>query len=310
VGKGYFWLIRPNQDTDQQYDYGIVDECSKLNLNTNIVTNSGAFSTQLLTLPTPMTQDVADAIWDWRSNAAQATSDGAESDYYSSLTPPYECKNALYETVEELLLVRGVTPQILFGYDLNRDGVIDASERDAQGAGSMFSGAANESRGIFQYLTVYSTGETAANNAPGGRAPTTARRGLINVNTASEAVLMAIGLQQAQADTLIQQRSSISITSSATLQQALGGAPPPGFLTRVTFKSDQYSADIVAVSGDGRSFKRVRIVVDCQKTPSKIVYRRDLSGYGWPLDPAIRAQLRSGQAIETGVTGTASTGVH
>jgi general secretion pathway protein K len=37
---------------------------------------------------------------------------GAESDYYSNLTPPYRCRNNSLETTEELLLVKGITPQV------------------------------------------------------------------------------------------------------------------------------------------------------------------------------------------------------
>ena len=69
---------------------------------------------------------------------------------------------------------------------------------------------------------------------------------------------------------------------------------------RITGRSFQYSADIVAVSHDGRAFKRVRIVVDARNTPPKIIYRRDLTSLGWPLPQQIRDQLRSGQQIQTG----------
>jgi general secretion pathway protein K len=37
---------------------------------------------------------------------------GAESDYYSSLKPPYRCRNNSFEVTEELLLVKGVTQQL------------------------------------------------------------------------------------------------------------------------------------------------------------------------------------------------------
>ena len=70
----------------------------------------------------------------------------------------------------------------------------------------------------------------------------------------------------------------------------------------VTDKSYQYSADIVAVSGDGRSFKRVFIVVDASNyptTPAAIVYRKDLTELGWPLPPEYRTSLRSGQGVPT-----------
>ena len=34
------------------------------------------------------------------------------------------------ETIEELLMVRGVTPELLFGRDMNRNGIIDTHEQD------------------------------------------------------------------------------------------------------------------------------------------------------------------------------------
>src|SRR5579872_4444406 len=89
VGTGYFWVMQfnPDNDTDQGRLYGITDECSKLNIN-------NASATQLESLPCDMQQNVADAINDWRKSATSASGDGAESDYYSALTEPYECKNA------------------------------------------------------------------------------------------------------------------------------------------------------------------------------------------------------------------------
>jgi general secretion pathway protein K len=37
---------------------------------------------------------------------------GAESSYYNRLKPPYACKNGSFETTEELLLVKGMTPEV------------------------------------------------------------------------------------------------------------------------------------------------------------------------------------------------------
>ena len=39
VGDGYFWLLRPNYDDNTLPVYGLVDECSKLDLN---ISRSGA----------------------------------------------------------------------------------------------------------------------------------------------------------------------------------------------------------------------------------------------------------------------------
>ncbi len=49
---------------------------------------------------------------------------GAESDYYTSLPNPYKAKNAPFDTIEELLLVKGVTSEILYG-SKDKKGIID-----------------------------------------------------------------------------------------------------------------------------------------------------------------------------------------
>jgi len=81
----------------------IDDEAGKLNLNTA--------TPEMLALFFP--QDAADAIVDWRDEDSTPEAQGAEDDYYITLTPPYHCKNAPFTSVEELLLVRGVTREML-----------------------------------------------------------------------------------------------------------------------------------------------------------------------------------------------------
>ncbi len=60
-------------------------------------------------------RDIVDAIVDWIDKDDKESDYGAESNYYRALDPPYECRNGPVETVEELLLVKGVTPALLFG---------------------------------------------------------------------------------------------------------------------------------------------------------------------------------------------------
>ncbi len=52
---------------------------------------------------------VTDALLDWIGPPGQARPDGAESDYYLTLSPPYRAANQPFESVEELRLVRGFT---------------------------------------------------------------------------------------------------------------------------------------------------------------------------------------------------------
>jgi general secretion pathway protein K len=58
---------------------------------------------------------IVDSILDWRDADDLHRLNGAEDDYYASLPNPYECKDADFESVEELLLVKGVTPEIFYG---------------------------------------------------------------------------------------------------------------------------------------------------------------------------------------------------
>jgi general secretion pathway protein K len=63
---------------------------------------------------------IVPSIIDWTDNDDEVTylpfikneNLGAESVYYGRLEPPYRCKNAPLDTTEELLLIKGITPQI------------------------------------------------------------------------------------------------------------------------------------------------------------------------------------------------------
>lgn len=56
-----------------------------------------------------------EAILDWTDPDDDMNPNGAESAYYQSLTPPYFPRNGVFLSVEELLLVRGITEEMFFG---------------------------------------------------------------------------------------------------------------------------------------------------------------------------------------------------
>ncbi len=61
-------------------------------------------------------RDIAvDSILDWRDPDDFIRVNGAENEYYHSLKEPYDCKNGNFDSVEELLLVRGITPELFYG---------------------------------------------------------------------------------------------------------------------------------------------------------------------------------------------------
>lgn len=395
LGGGYFWILRPWPDNSQQQGFGITDEGGKVNLNATWLKD-----TQLMNLPN-LDQTIADAIIDWRdTDSTPSGTNGAENDYYNTLSDfPYNAKNADFESVEELLLVRDVTKDLLFGQDLNRDGVVTPAEQNAAGSnGVTFDSQYNDPRGLYPFVTAYSmeamtaadgtamlnvrtadqtklnqllqqklpssastimghlrpylggtttggsgrtgTGSTGAPggstnrfnsiwnfytlsqmkpedfavlsdyvyfdatttvvSGTGGNGGATAAKsivGRLNINTASKQALMTLpGLVEADADTIVAQRSTGGdLSSIAWLSQTgLASTKLDAISNDITTRSYVYSADIVAVSGDGRTFKRMMVVVDGRSSPAKVIYRRDLTNYGWPLDPQIRDQLRTG----------------
>ncbi|MEP2073365.1 MAG: type II secretion system protein GspK, partial [Rhodopirellula bahusiensis] len=106
--------------------------------------------TLLMTLP-GMDVTIADAILDWIDEDTEPRENGCEDEYYTSLATPYAAANGPIQTVEELLLVRGVTPQLLFGADSNRNGVLDSDEQQRYAASIETPGVL----GWASYLTVH-----------------------------------------------------------------------------------------------------------------------------------------------------------
>lgn len=131
--RGRFSVLAPALNADGSIEgirFGLEDESSRINLNALLQieeTTPGAGKTLLLALP-GMDDATADCILDYLDEDDEPRDLGAELDYYNTLDPPYNPKNAPLETVEELLLVKGVTPELLFGRDTNRNGMVDDHE--------------------------------------------------------------------------------------------------------------------------------------------------------------------------------------
>jgi general secretion pathway protein K len=84
----------------------------------NINTANTEMLQQTLTLMGADADDisvVSDSIQDWIDPDNVPRIAGAENDYYQSLTPPYYAKNAPIDDLSELLLVKGVTPEMYWG---------------------------------------------------------------------------------------------------------------------------------------------------------------------------------------------------
>ena len=57
------------------------------------------------------------SVQDWIDSDNDARINGAESDYYQTLDPPYFAKNGPIDEISELLLIKGITPDLYWGAD-------------------------------------------------------------------------------------------------------------------------------------------------------------------------------------------------
>jgi general secretion pathway protein K len=182
---------------DGMFNVKVIDEESKIPINR-------ATDVQLKRLfgllgVEPSDGDViTDSILDWIDDDDLTRLNGAESDYYQSLSPPYRAKNGPLDRVEELLLIRGVTPELYKG--------TPATDKDpaVPGLSEIF---------------------------------TTMTSGTINVNTASAIVLQAmLGLDEGQVQAITSHRDGadgipgtdddLPFRNPADFFAAIGNLPP------------------------------------------------------------------------------------
>ena len=351
LGDCYYWVIKPDLSSEREVSYGLVEESSKINLNT---------ATQEVMLKLPgMTNELAASIIDWRDENSEVTVGGAENEYYLLQPEKYECKNSDLETVEEVLLIKGGDRDVLFGTDRNVNGMLD-DQYSENGIGSQENVF---DAGFVNYVTVYSNENNV--DANGGQREfarrggnrdnikqifidagatesdaddaattitnmnmnvnsvidlyygvkdtlkydvflkaadklTTSRdnstAGLVNVNKAPEEVLKCLpGLESSDVDDLIRQRERLNDSEKVSIvwvTKALNENQSREIGPMITTRSSQYSADIVALSKDGKAFRRYKVVIDTVDDTT-VVHKRSLSHLGWPLDKDILERLRN-----------------
>jgi general secretion pathway protein K len=102
---GYFSVTAIRSDDGGVPRFGIVDEESKINLNTA--------SIEILERVFEDNEEVVPAILDWRDADDHVLPGGAEATFYAGLESPYPCRNGALSMIDEIQLVRGVTPEVV-----------------------------------------------------------------------------------------------------------------------------------------------------------------------------------------------------
>ncbi len=122
----------------------ITDEAGKFNLN-SLVDNTGKSTgtapetrqkqLQRLFKLLQLNPDLVDPITDWVDLDSEPKPFGAEEETYRRLDPPYSAKNARFDTLEELHMVKGITDDVyrkIAPYlTVYGDGVINVNTADS-----------------------------------------------------------------------------------------------------------------------------------------------------------------------------------
>ncbi len=171
--------------------------------------------------------------------------EGAESNYYMGIMDPYKCKNAPFETLSELLLVKGMTPEIFHG-------VAGDNSRNMEPVD-----------GIGQYLTVYGDGK-------------------ININEASPMVLLSLSDQMspALANSIVEQRKIKRFVSVGQLQNVPGMTPRVYQSVRelITVKPGERYYNVTVTGVAGQFIRKVQIVLRSDGSTARIeaILRKEL----------------------------------
>jgi general secretion pathway protein K len=140
---------------------------------------------------------IIDSILDWINPNESAGFSGEKSDYYMHLNPPYYCKNGPIDDISELLLIKGITPEIYWGSNSTNHPV---SAYQQHGGGAFDQPTANRGPGFHSGdEPQYPVGLVELFGAMGGP---------LNINTASLKTLQLIpGLDEATAERIQQGRA-------------------------------------------------------------------------------------------------------
>jgi len=171
-------------DSQCSFSIKITDLERKFNIN---VATEDILQQALITMGVDASDipTVTDSILDWIDPDDDPHINGTESDYYQSLDPPYYAKNGPIDDMQELLMVRGVTPPIYWGPSYMSH--VPPWYQPLDKFGRQMDVATN-TMGLVDLFTPISSGR-------------------VNINTTSSAVLQLLGVDETTANLIIQQRA-------------------------------------------------------------------------------------------------------
>lgn len=207
----------------------IEDESNKIEINTLLAKaekdpmSLKAFLKKTFKLEGEQLDIIADSLIDWHDKDENITGvNGAESDYYRGLQPPYTCRNGDIPVLEELLLVRGIDEGLFYGpsrpelheqkTQLTRE-ELDELLSDKAPAFSEAQEAEEETGAVPGFIDIFFAANPELLSMMGLGQSTTLK---IDVNTATlQQLLVLEGMTQKTASQIIAERQVRRFTSPA-----------------------------------------------------------------------------------------------
>jgi type II secretory pathway component PulK len=172
-----------------KFSVKITDADRKLNIN-NFANNEAVMTEALTVIGTDASEipTIISSIQDWIDVDNETHVNGAESDYYGTLSPPYWAKNGPIDDLSELLLVKGVTPEIYWGPNSTNHQLSIFQAHPIDMRSGLLPTTPMNSMGLADIFTPISSGK-------------------LNINTCTANSLRAIGMDEGSASRLISLRA-------------------------------------------------------------------------------------------------------
>lgn len=227
-------------------------------------------------VPDEEQSELVDSFYDWVDDDQITVSvDGAESDYYEALTPPYTCKNGPLDTVGELAYIKGFNRN---GGVLLRGGVWNPEEPEDRQL---------HVAGIASLFSTYGDGK-------------------INVNAAPREVLLTVpALEDSDGlivDTILEEREGLNRDSpeaSAKVRQMSTGSASLGSAAIKDYHFADLADFIARIPGLSQAEVNSYLTVDGS------VYRLELEGRVGRIKRRATAIIQRGKASKK-TTGTSA----
>ena len=246
-----------NAVPDAEIFVAIEPEPARWNINkltrSGLGDNADLVWERILTLagvPEEEQSELVDSFYDWVDEDSIATSsEGAESDYYEQLDPPYTCKNGPLDTVGELAYIRGFDRN---GAVLLKGGVWNPEDPEERQI---------TVQGIAHLFTTYGTGK-------------------INVNAAPREVLLTVPcLEDADGlivDTILEEREGLNADSNTAShrvrQENRGSTSSLGAAAIKDYHFTDISDFLARIPGLSQEDANIYLTVDCS------IYKLELEG--------------------------------